>query len=115
MNVCGGAGRKLALVVIVMSELVLKDHRARSGKVLGVRPTGIGRTIVARFWRTQRGSELAVRLCLKRVGHVVSLAKYRSSHSTSGKAKHNRSNSGETTLSNPHVQSLRQDDYDHLG
>jgi hypothetical protein len=44
MNVCGGAGRKLALVVIVMSELVLKDHRARSGKVLGVRHIGIGHT-----------------------------------------------------------------------
>jgi hypothetical protein len=109
MDVCGGAGRKLALVVIVMSELVLKDHRERSGKVLGVRTTGIGRTIVARFWRTQRGSELAIGLFLKRVEHVVSLAKYRSSYSTSGKAKHDPSNSGETTLSNPHVQSLLKD------
>jgi hypothetical protein len=31
MDACGGAGRKSALVAIVMSELVLKNHRGKKG------------------------------------------------------------------------------------
>jgi hypothetical protein len=32
-DACGGAGRKSALVVIVMSELVLKNHRGKKSRV----------------------------------------------------------------------------------